>query len=321
MEIKNNNLRLNRNKSTGDLIEKENIYKNNYIPDERMEQYLNEYYTYLYSTKNSDKENFNINSNIDNKININDKLNSKTPIENIKKNNNILSMNILSLPDDLLIEYNNRKRLDELRNKYLSNSSLRFLRKKDEIINNNIKEEENKNIENIIPKKNDNYYNKLLNIETNFKYDMNKDILKDEKIDIKENLNNLKNNINKEDNSENNNIEFKLKLQKEFNDFMEEKLYNFNKHYKRRDINIYRNYLIQENDDLKYINNKYEILLELLISYINDINRKIFDSKRIEYYNIKQNIWYRKPKCIDELSDFLEKCKNNIEDNLNKKKI
>ena len=320
MEIKNNNLRLYRNKSAGDLIGKDNIYKNNFIPDERMEQYLNEYYNYFYSTKNSDKENININSNINNKIKLNNKLNSKTPIENIKKSNNNISTNIFSLPDDLLIEYNNRKRLDELRNKYLSNSSLHFLRKKDEI---NKNEEENKNKENLKLKKYDNDYNKLLNIETNFKYDMKKDIKLDEKIDLKEKQNNLENDINKNDNLENNNY-FDLKimfeqLRKEFNDIMEEK-YNYSKYNKRREINIYKNYLIKENDDLKYINNKYEILLELLISYINDINKKIFDSKKIEYYNIKQNIWYRKPYCIDELSDFLDNCKKNIEDNLNKNK-
>ena len=179
MEIKNNEnknipLRFNRNRSTGDLMEKETSYKNNYIPDYRMEQYLNEYYNYFYSTKDSEKEN---NSNIDiNNTNTNkNKNNNRNNITNSKTYSIILSKNdtkkfnnfstnntTLNLPDDLLIEYNNRKRLEELRKKYLSSSSLRFLRKKDEIkISNNTKEE-NKQEEKIDKKENikDNNVNK-----------------------------------------------------------------------------------------------------------------------------------------------------------------
>ena len=142
MEIKNNEnkntpLILNRNRSTGDLMEKENSYKNNFIPDYRMEQYLNEYYNYLYSTKDSEKNNNSSNTNtiITNKNksnNISNITNSKNNsiIDNKIYNNFSINNTELNLPDDLLIEYNNRKRLEELRKKYLSSSSLRFLRKK-----------------------------------------------------------------------------------------------------------------------------------------------------------------------------------------------
>ena len=44
---------LYRNKSTGDLLERRNINKTaNYIPENRMEQYLSEYYQYLYNVQN-----------------------------------------------------------------------------------------------------------------------------------------------------------------------------------------------------------------------------------------------------------------------------
>ena len=145
MEIQSNdhNSIFNKNRNSDELIEQENEYRNNFIPYKKMDQYINEYNNYFYSTKNSEIENSKINipTNIENKQIINLKANF---IEKRKKDNDIFN-----LPDDFLIEYNNRKRLDELRQKYLSNSSLRFLRKKDEIkkINPIIKKEETKRIE------------------------------------------------------------------------------------------------------------------------------------------------------------------------------
>ena len=292
MEIKNNEknnppLFLSKNKSTGDLMEKGNTnYRNSFIPDQRMEQYLNEYYSYLYSTKNTDKDSSNINmsSNLSNYLNstVNTKLKPITPIENIKKHSFSLNNNNIYIPDDLLIEYNNRKRLDELRKKYLSSSSLRFLRKKDEIKINNNKE-------------------------------INKDLKEKNK---EENLNNIIIDLrNKYD-----------KLQKEFNNLVDNKNRNKenidNINYKiEKDLykNIYRNYLIEENNDLKNINNNYEIIMELLISYINETNKLLLNSEKIEYFNLKQNIINKKTKCINELSDFLEQCKENLENNINKK--
>ena len=314
MEIKNNEnknipLIFNRNRSTGDLIEKENNYKNNFIPDYRMEQYLNEYYNYLYSTKDSEKENNSSNTNntiITNKNksnNISNIPNSKNNsiIDNKKYNNNFsINNTTLNLPDDLLIEYNNRKRLEELRKKYLSSSSLRFLRKKDEI-----KIEENK---------------------------------QEEKIDKKENINisNIKEEKNNEDELKNAILDLKLKydkLLKAFNILSENK--NKNKEddtnqninrkekdiYKDKDThkNMYKNFLIEENNELKNINNNYEIILEMLISYINETNKLYFNFDQIEYFNLKQNIYNKKTKCINELSEFLKKCKENLENNIIKK--
>jgi len=310
MEIKNNEnknipLIFNRNRSTGDLIEKENSYKNNFIPDYRMEQYLNEYYNYLYSTKDSEKENNSSNTNtiITNKNksnNITNITNSKNNsiIDNKKYNNNFsINNTTLNLPDDLLIEYNNRKRLEELRKKYLSSSSLRFLRKKDEI-----KIEENK---------------------------------QEEKIDKKENINisNVKEEKNREDDLKNVILDLKLKydkLLKAFNILSENKNknkeddINRNINRKEKDIykdketykNMYKNFLIEENNELKNINNNYEIILEMLISYINETNKLYFNFDQIEYFNLKQNIYNKKTKCINELSDFLKKCKENLENNI-----
>ena len=313
MEIKNNEnkntpLILNRNRSTGDLMEKENSYKNNFIPDYRMEQYLNEYYNYLYSTKDSEKENNSSNTNtiITNKNkskNITNITNSKNNsiIDNKKYNNNFsINNTTLNLPDDLLIEYNNRKRLEELRKKYLSSSSLRFLRKKDEI-----KIEENK---------------------------------QEEKIEKKENINisNVKEEKNREDDLKNVILDLKLKydkLLKAFNILSENKNknkeddINRNINRKEKDIykdkdthkNMYKNFLIEENNELKNINNNYEIILEMLISYINETNKLYFNFDQIEYFNLKQNIYNKKTKCINELSDFLKKCKENLENNIIKK--
>ena len=283
---RNSPLSLNKNKSTGDLFEKENQYKNCFIPDINMKQYLSEN---IYSTKNSDKENSNINI-------INQNLNLISRNENIKNDNNF-SLNNINLPDDLLIEYNNRKRLDELRKKYLSNSSLRFLRKKDEI-----KIEENK---------------------------------QEEKIEKKENINisNVKEEKNREDDLKNVILDLKLKydkLLKAFNILSENKNknkeddINGNLNRKEKDIykdkdthkNMYKNFLIEENNELKNINNNYEIILEMLISYINETNKLYFNFDQIEYFNLKQNIYNKKTKCINELSDFLKKCKENLENNI-----
>ena len=281
---RNSPLSLNKNKSTGDLFEKENQYKNCFIPDINMKQYLSEN---IYSTKNSDKENSNINI-------INQNLNLISRNENIKNDNNF-SLNNINLPDDLLIEYNNRKRLDELRKKYLSNSSLRFLRKKDEL---KIRKEESKNNENIIP-----------NYKNNYK-----------KID--EYKNEMKS--NNEDNLKNIILDLKIKyenLQNEFNYLLEnnDKINMVNKNKKEEDI--YTKYLIEENKKLKNINNKYEMIIELLISYVNETNKLFFNLEQIEYFNLKQNIWNKKTKCINELSNFLEKSKINISNNIDFKNI
>ena len=293
---KNISLFFNRNNSTGNLIERKNINKTNYIPENRMEEYLCEYYQNLYKENGKDSYNSLVSNSINNKtINIpNSKMNSIiTPIENTKKvSNKSLNENFM-LPDDLLIEYNNRKRLDELRKKYLSSSSLLFLRKKNESkINNNYPKEEAKNNEKII-KENQNF---------NINYEGKKEPdLKNEIFDLK----------------------FKYEqLKKEFNNLAENKN-KFKGNYKNKKIkkeketpkNTYKKYLIEENNKLKKINDNYEIIMEMLISYINETNRLYYNMDQIEYFNLRQNILNKNTKCINELSDFLEKCKENLANN------
>ena len=310
MKIKNdadkkNSLLLYRNKSTGDLMERRNINKTaNYIPENRMEQYLSEYYQYLYNVQNKESENYN--SLIANSVNSNTRniQNSKlnlmmSPIENIKKSSNNSINNNKILPDDLLIEYDNRKRLEELRNKYLSNSSLLFLRKKNEPkINYYYPKEETKNNEKI---NKENYNN---NININNINSINKDENKKE-IDLKNVIFDLK---------------FKYeKLQNEFKILTENKN-KYKENYRNKKIrkekdtprNTYKNYLIEENNKLRKINDNYEIIMEMLISYINETNKLYFNLDQIEYFNLRQNIWNKDTNCINELSDFLEKCKNNL---------
>ena len=295
---KNISLFFNRNNSTGNLIERKNVNKTNYIPENRMEEYLCEYYQNLYNENDKDSYNSLVSKSINNKtINIpNSKMNSIiTPIENTKKVSNKSLNDNFMLPDDLLIEYNNRKRLDELRKKYLSSSSLLFLRKKNESkINNNYPKEEAKNNEKII-KENQNF---------NINYEDKKEPdLKNEIFDLK----------------------FKYEqLQKEFNNLAENKN-KFKGNYKNKKIkkeketqkNTYKKYLIEENNKLKKINDNYEIIMEMLISYINETNRLYFNMDQIEYFNLRQNILNRNTKCINELSDFLEKCKENLANNSN----
>ena len=309
MKIKNeadkkNPLLLYRNKSTGDLMERRNINKTaNYIPENRMEQYLSEYYQYLYNVQNKESENYN--SLIANSVNSNTRniQNSKlnlmmSPIENIKKSSNNSVNNNKILPDDLLIEYDNRKRLEELRNKYLSNSSLLFLRKKNEPkINYYYPKEEDKNNEKIYKENNN-------NININNINSINKDENKKE-IDLKNVIFDLK---------------FKYeKLQNEFKILTENKN-KYKENYRNKKIrkekdtprNTYKNYLIEENNKLRKINDNYEIIMEMLISYINETNKLYFNLDQIEYFNLRQNIWNKDTNCINELSDFLEKCKNNL---------
>ena len=295
---KNISLFFNRNNSTGNLIERKNVNKTNYIPENRMEEYLCEYYQNLYNENDKDSYNSLVSNSINNKtINIpNSKMNSIiTPIENTKKVSNKSLNDNFMLPDDLLIEYNNRKRLDELRKKYLSSSSLLFLRKKNESkINNNYPKEEAKNNEKII-KENQNF---------NINYEGKKEPdLKNEIFDLK----------------------FKYEqLQKEFNNLAENKN-KFKGNYRNKKIkkeketpkNTYKKYLIEENNKLKKINDNYEIIMEMLISYINETNRLYFNMDQIEYFNLRQNILNKNTKCINELSDFLEKCKENLANNSN----
>ena len=309
MKIKNeadkkNPLLLYRNKSTGDLMERRNINKTaNYIPENRMEQYLSEYYQYLYNVQNKESENYN--SLIANSVNSNTRniQNSKlnlmmSPIENIKKSSNNSINNNKILPDDLLIEYDNRKRLEELRNKYLSNSSLLFHRKKNEPkINYYYPKEEAKNNEKIYKENNN-------NININNINSINKDENKKE-IDLKNVIFDLKFKYEKLQN------EFKI-LTENKNKYKEN---NRNKKIRReKDTprNTYKNYLIEENNKLRKINDNYEIIMEMLISYINETNKLYFNLDQIEYFNLRQNIWNKDTNCINELSDFLEKCKNNL---------
>ena len=161
-------------------------------------------------------------------------------------------------------------------------------------INNNYPKEEAKNNEKII-KENQNF---------NINYEGKKEPdLKNEIFDLK----------------------FKYEqLQKEFNNLAENKN-KFKGNYKNKKIkkeketpkNTYKKYLIEENNKLKKINDNYEIIMEMLISYINETNRLYFNMDQIEYFNLRQNILNKNTKCINELSDFLEKCKENLANNSN----
>ena len=125
---------------------------------------------------------------------------------------------------------------------------------------------------------------------------------------------NIKNSLSQKKNSESS-IQKKVKydkLQQDFDALMENKNKCVNDLNDINEKHLYKNYLIEEINELKNINNNYEIILGLLISYINETNKILFNSPKIEYFNLKQNIWNKKMKCLDELSTYLEKCKINL---------
>ena len=101
-------------------------------------------------------------------------------------------------------------------------------------------------------------------------------------------------------------------LQNDFNYILNEKNNNT---LKEKDI--YEHHLISENDKLKKIIDKYELVLDFLLAYINEINI-FFDLKQIEYFYLKQNILnndvdeYKKNNYINQLADFLKNCKDQI---------
>ena len=236
----NDSLLLPKSHSTNDLhIIKENKNTNlsnidhlkSKIPDSRMEQYINEYYNNLYniiySCKDYDLNNRKINKNRNSVPSLFSNLpispidNAQSPIvysnlfyeNNInkidkndinEKNNNYYTIdnNFFSkkFNDELLIEYNNKKRLMELRNKYLSNSSLIFLKKKDEKVElkddiNNEKDNANDNIKNVTNKEGNDLHNKSTSL--NKLYDNTFNCPNNQKINIVNNNENR--NFNKDD--------------------------------------------------------------------------------------------------------------------------
>ena len=364
------------------------------MEDYRIEEYLNDYYNNLYNQLLVDKENkLNINE-----INYNKASNQSifsdlalSPIDNIpspkiienennytyllhnqNKENNKNKYNIINnpnFPDDLLIEYSNKRRLMELRNKYLSSSSLLFLKKKDENNANNIKSNNENNLKNdFIKDDKDSSINKfkinklvnnngelfIKNIQNLKELINNKQILlssinfnvnsnsnkfnNKESIEDFRNSNNLniskdfltllssKRDINKSNNNNDNNNTIQLRkniieiqnkynnLENKYNQLLKEKNNNSLKEPKESSL---ENYLKEENNNLKKINNRFEIVLEFLISYINEINI-YFKLKEIEFLKLKQNIKNNniddkaKDKYINDISEFLNNCKEKI---------
>ena len=77
----------------------------------------------------------------------------------------------------------------------------------------------------------------------------------------------------------------------------------------------YNNYLIEENEKLKKMNKNYEILISPLLDYINDLNY-FFGQNTIDKYNINKLIkskdLYNNTENINDLRSMLKISKNNI---------
>ena len=358
---------------------------NKHIAGQKIEQCLNEYYNNLYSNNVLKGEN------IINKKDINpSKITSKSifsdlalsPIDNIpspkineQKNESNMNeekrnkyntiddkyINKNFYPDDLLIEYSNKKRMKELRNKYLSNSSLLLLNHKDgnyeknnydnnlksfiskldnknnERNNINLKNEETFRNKEIFKNKkylsfyiNNNPYNCKASDNLEYNQPLKKQNINDAPRELKSLLLSSNREMNKSNisNKNNNNnlinehlmnsiIEIKKEyynLQSEYNKLVNEKN---NNNTINEEKEAYQQYLIEENNKLKKLNNKYEVILDFLISYINDINA-LFETKQIEYFKLKKNLTSvtvndeEKDIFINNLSEFLDKCKEKI---------
>ena len=101
-------------------------------------------------------------------------------------------------------------------------------------------------------------------------------------------------------------------LQNEYNNLLNEKNKN-----SLKEKDIYKHYLIEQNNKLKTINDRYEIIINCLLSYINDINQ-YYNIKQIEYYHLKYNITNdiiddnAKYNYINDLAEFLKTCRDKI---------
>ena len=184
---KHSPLKMSRSHSMSELFsykkpnEIENITKiskkNKPIPEQRIEEYINEYYNIIYSNYLSNKEKYINNNEINPSKRTSKSIFSDlalSPIDNIpspnineKKNKNYKNnykcctidnkydIKNINIPDDSYIEYNNKKRMMELRNKYLANSSLLFLKNKNEDYKSNNNENNLKNHISKLEKKNE----------------------------------------------------------------------------------------------------------------------------------------------------------------------
>ena len=103
---------------------------------------------------------------------------------------------------------------------------------------------------------------------------------------------NKSNNNNNDNNDNNNNTQLKkniIEIQNKYNNLESKyiQLLNEKNNNSLKETESLEHYLKEENNKLKNINNKFEIVLELLISYINEINI-YFKMKEIEFLKLNK---------------------------------
>jgi len=103
---------------------------------------------------------------------------------------------------------------------------------------------------------------------------------------------NKSNNNNNDNNDNNNNTQLKkniIEIQNKYNNLESKyiQLLNEKNNNSLKEKESLEHYLKEENNKLKNINNKFEIVLELLISYINEINI-YFKMKEIEFLKLNK---------------------------------
>ncbi len=228
-----------------------------------------------------------------------------------------------SIYEEMKNQSETREKLNELRAKYLPNSTKRnnynFNNSQNMINFNNLNNTNNSN----------NYFS---SIYTDYNNIHNRPNISTEKIDYyqtqKDTSRIFQNSLM--DSKDNININESIKFN---NDNLKNNKINIEQtnsriDYIKEDNNLkgksYLNdYLIKENEKLKIINKNYELLITPLIEYINDINY-FFGQNTINFHNINQLVKYKElnkdNNPINDLKSMLIFSKNNIIDSYKYKK-
>ena len=221
-----------------------------------------------------------------------------------------------SIYDEMKYQYETKEILNDLRSKYLPNSTRN---NKSMYISQNMTYFNNKNNSNL-----------QYSTYTDFnKINSNGPNISTEKVDYykseRENSKIFQNSLL--DNRDLININESIKINNEIfknsninidkQKFKENNIYMENNNNNSYNKNYLNDYLTKENEKLKIMNKNYELLIISLIEYINDINF-YFGQNLIDYHNINQIIKQKElsidNKPLKDLKSLLKYSQNNIKD-------
>ena len=345
-----------------DILEKDNFNQNDEV-ELKNEKNISKNYIISARKENSNndfnKSNLNIDSNINN-INLKDtNINmsiyerkdekNNTQLYNMERNNNLINDFYLKYDNDSSegekhinivksnsnsnsIDYKSQRIYNKINNEEGNQMNHKIIKEKTNKFHDNKFEDLNKNL-NYSPKQQVNFNNINENeyLNGSIKQNNNMNIIIENEENYNENINILRNNYKK--------LEYNYnQLRCEYNSLQNKcsrLLNDYKKEKKKRSVDdekdLFNEYILKENNDLREINSNYEYIINPLINYINDINYYINKKglKTIDLVKIKQNIRnakYNQNKGIEEhpLYSFIQLLENNkniiINDEMNKSK-